>query len=59
MPIGVLCVALMFFGVSEGRYECQKVCDEQEYHDFRYVPRGRYGINGDNCYCLTEEESDV
>jgi len=57
LPALALGLFLVFLKVSEGRKKCENICLEKEFSDFRYVPSGRYGIGGNECYCLTEEES--
>lgn len=49
----------MFGGVTKARFKCDNVCTEKGYADFRYIPSGRFGISGNTCHCLTEEESKI
>ena len=59
LPFFVIALFLMFFDVSEGRNKCENICLKKEYPDFRYTPSDRYGIGGNTCHCLTEEESNI
>lgn len=57
--ITTVTLLLMFFHISKDRFSCDSICKEKGFHDFRYIPSVRYGIGGNNCYCLTEEESNM
>lgn len=59
LPLIVLSLFSIFFDVSKGRSKCENICLEKEFSDFRYTPSGRYGIFGNTCHCLTEEESKI
>ncbi|WGL18331.1 hypothetical protein PVT68_08555 [Microbulbifer bruguierae] len=59
LPVMALGAFAVFSDISEGRSKCEAICMERGFHGFRYTPSGRYGIGGNNCYCLTEEESNM
>ena len=59
LPIITFGLFSMFIDVSKGRNKCEDICHEKGFLDFRYTPRGRFGISGNTCHCLTEEESEI
>ena len=59
LPVIAIGLFLMFSDASEGRSKCENICLEKEFPGFRYTPSGRYGIGGNTCHCLTEEESNI
>lgn len=59
LAIAIITLLVIFIDISKGRFKCDSICKEKGFHDFRYIPSGRYGIGGNNCYCLTKEESDM
>lgn len=58
-PLIVFALLAMLIGVSKNNYKCKRVCEKKGFYDYRYTPKGQYGIRGNTCHCFTEVESKI